>query len=203
MPRGSGKGASMLMYPGRNGAPPVGGGSKLRGKRANTRGSSDSCAARLFLFLARERFETSRWEKSRFALHSAPRQHSASQHSPRQTSDAGFEAHILKAERRLHAFDIVSQPSRTFESRVRAETRPTSGGHCLNGGCEFMTANRAVLRAKRATETSKRAFSTRPLWTSDEASQPRTFESPRARRVAQDKRALVARQKRLGNKPKK
>ena len=37
----------MLMYPGRNGAPPVGGGSKLRGKRANTRGSSDSCAARL------------------------------------------------------------------------------------------------------------------------------------------------------------
>ena len=38
----------------------------------------------------------------------------------------------------------------------------------------------------------------------DEVSQPsRTFESPRARRVAQDKRALLARRKRLGNKPKK
>ncbi len=44
---------------------------------------------------------------------------------------------------------------------VRAETRPTSGGHSLNGGCEFMTAIRTVLRAKRATETSKRAFSMR------------------------------------------
>ena len=50
------------------------------------------------------------------SLHSAPRQHSASQHSPRQTSDAGFEAHILKAGRRLHTLDVVSQPSRTFES---------------------------------------------------------------------------------------
>ena len=45
---------------------------------------------------------------------------------------------------------------------------------------------------------------TRWLWTSDEVSQPsRTFEPPRARRVAQDKRALVARRKRLGNEQKK
>ena len=95
------------------------------------------------------------------SLHRAPRQHSASQHSPRQTSDAGFKARILKAGRRLHTLDVVSQPSRTFESCVRAETRPTSSGHCLNGGCEFMTAICTVLRAKRATETSKRAFSMR------------------------------------------
>ena len=66
--------------------------------------------------------------------HSAPCQHCASQHSPRQTSDTGFEAHILKAGRRLHTLDIVSQSSPTFESRVRAEKRSTSGGHCLNGG---------------------------------------------------------------------
>ena len=54
------------------------------------------------------------------SLHSAPQRkcphHSASQHSPHQTSDAGFEAHILKAERRLHTLDVVSQPSRTFKS---------------------------------------------------------------------------------------
>ena len=44
---------------------------------------------------------------------------------------------------------------------------------------------------------------TRCLWTSYEASQPsRVFESPRARRVARDKCALVARRKRTGKQAK-
>ena len=140
------------------------------------------------------------------SLHSAPRQHSASQHSPRQTSDAGFEAHILKAGRRLHTLDVVSQPSRTFESPRARRDAPNKRRSLLKRRVRIRDRHpHGVTRQTNDGDFGARVFNARRwLWTSDEASQPsRTFEPPRARRVAQDKRALVARRKRLGNKPKK
>jgi hypothetical protein len=121
----------------------------------------------LQLFLARERFEPNGANKNA-VLRKCPH-HSASQHSPRQKSDtgfeaqilAGFESHILKAERRLHSLDVVSQPSRTFESPRARRDAPNKRRSLLKRWAQSMTATRAVLRAKRATETSKRAFSLR------------------------------------------
>ena len=140
--------------------------------------------------------------------------HSASQHSPRQKSDtgfeaqilAGFESHILKAERRLHTLDVVSQPSRTFGSPRARRDAPNKRRSLLKRRVPIHDRHpRGVTRQTSDGDFEARVFNaTRWLWTSDEVSQPsRTFEPPRACRVAQDKRALVARRKRLGNKPKK
>ena len=111
------------------------------------------------------------------SLHSAPQRkcphHSASQHSPRQTSDAGFEAHILKAERRLHTLDVVSQPSRTFESPRARRDAPNKRRSLRRSLLKWRVRNHDRIRAVEASQPS------------------RTFESPRARRDAQEKRALV------------
>ena len=56
-------------------------------------------------------------------------------------SDAAFEAHILKAGRRLHTLDVVSQPSRTFESPRARRDAPNKRRSLLKRGCEFMTAS--------------------------------------------------------------
>ena len=126
--------------------------------------------------------------------------------SPRQTSDAGLEAHVLKAGRRLHTLDVVSQPSRTFESPRARRDAPNKRRSMLKRRVRIHERHpHDVTRQTSDGDFEARVFNaTRWLWTSDEASQPsRTFEPPRACRVAQDKRALVARRKRLGNKPKK
>ena len=66
--------------------------------------------------------------------------------------------------RRMRSLNRCARSNR----RARADPRPTSGGDgdrfrlfLTETACVFAIAIRTVLRAKRATETSKRAFSMR------------------------------------------
>ena len=117
-----------------------------------------------------------RWEKSRIALSTAllrnsPANKNAPFHNARvshvratPTSKHAFSMRDGNFRRRTRSLNRCARSNR----RVRAETRPTSGGDgdrfrlfLTETACVFAIAIRTVLRAKRATETSKRAFSMR------------------------------------------